>query len=159
MLSVALFTELGLNPGASAGLSYAVRSSPERAVVVSLFGGPKVAGYLHPQSHSRLLGQLEGGVRVTGFDIDLELLAGMGGTRMFRASPTYTFVDGALERVRFAGQWGWMPSAAVGIGGLLPGRDHLRWFVRPTVLIQAPYNSGAAPFFVAEIGVRTRGEP
>ena len=159
MLSAALFAELGLNPGASVGLSYALKDAADQTVSVTLFGGPKVAGYLHPGSHSRLLAQLEGGVRLSGWDLDVEMLLGGGGTRMFRASPTYALVDGELERIWLAGQWGWMPSAAVGIGGLLPDHDHLRWFIRPTLLLQIPYNESAAPFFVVEIGVRTRGEP
>lgn len=121
---------------------------------MALFGGPKLAGYLHPDSHARLLGQLEGGARLTLRGLDAEVVLGAGGTWMVRAAPTYILTDGELQRQRLAGQWGWMPSAAVGIGSGLPRRDHLRWFLRPTLLLQVPYNDSFAPFAVLEIGLR-----
>jgi hypothetical protein len=157
LLAVALFSELGLNPGASLGLSYVRPGSTQRQLSVSLFGGPKVAGYIHPGSHARILAQLEGGARLTVWGLDAEIVLGGGGTWMARAAPTYTLVDGELKRKRFAGQLGLMPTAAIGIGSGLPRRDHLRWFLRPTLLLQTPYNDSIAPFAVLEIGLREAG--
>jgi hypothetical protein len=125
-------------------------------VSAAVFGGPKLAGYIHPASHARLLAQLEGGGRLSLGPLDVELVLGGGGTFMARAAPTYALIDGELERRRLAGQWGWMPSAAVGLAGPLPRRENLRWFIRPTMLIQTPYNAGSAPFAVLELGARWR---
>ena len=93
-------------------------------------------------------------MRLTLGGLDMEVVLGGGVTWMVRAAPTYILTSGELQRQRLAGQWGWMPTAAVGVGSALPRRDHLRWFLRPTLLLQVPYNSSLAPFAVLEVGIR-----
>lgn len=86
-----------------------------------------------------------------------EFLLGQGVTYAINAGMTYSFDDsGTLQGSRLAGNWMSASRVAVGVGRdrSAAGGADLAWHARPTVTLWTPYNTGVAPIFSLEVGVR-----
>ncbi|MEL6346493.1 MAG: hypothetical protein AAFV53_25505 [Myxococcota bacterium] len=156
-MSAAWFGETGLNPGLKIGVEQTLTLIDGDKAGAHVGVGASLGTSLRPGSHWRSLASLEGflGARVGG--LDLEIRAGLGGGRTFLASPTYAIDDdGTLDRVLFAGQWGWMPWATAGFGSGIKRLDDVRWFVRGGPLLQTPAFADDALYLITELGV-TKG--
>ena len=155
--SLAWFGEPGLNPGLKGALERRTSPLTRPHTQLHLFAGPALGTTLHPQSHVRTLLAAEAGVGVTAWGVDVELRLSGGGGRTFLASPTYTLSDDGetLQRVPLAGQWGWMPSASLGLGSALRHPDR-RWFLRGGLMAQVPYHDTWAPLVLLELGASMR---
>ena len=86
----------------------------------------------------------------------MEVLLGAGVMRTFVNADTYRVNDvGEVDRVRLAGQWGFVPSLSLGLGKDLGFVKESTWAfqVKPTVYFQMPYNQTVLPHVVLEAGI------
>jgi hypothetical protein len=152
------FIAQGIRPGAKIGLEHVLRESEEAPVKRSLLIEPSLMGWYHWGNHTPLTvsGQLIYR-RTSARGWSREALLGQGATYAINAGKTYVFDDsGEITSSRLAGRL--MSATSIGFG-LGRTRSELAWHIRPTLTMWAPYNSGIAPVFTVEIGVRrTWGE-
>jgi hypothetical protein len=154
-VSVSYFGDQLVHPGLKVGVEYPLlsRTSRLRSMERSLYVAPNLGVTWHPEHHTAAFVNGELGYRRTresGWK--RELILGLGAMRSNNASPTYT-PDG--DRVLLDGHTYVMPSVAVGFGrDLTDKRDlPLAWHVRPTLYMQAPYNTSIVPSLALETGI------
>jgi len=85
------------------------------------------------------------------------LFLGQGATYAINGGETCEFDSSdALICSSTAGNWMSATSMGFGLGrDLSATTDHdLAWHIRPLAILWAPYNSGVAPVFMIEVGVR-----
>ena len=146
-LSASYYGDALVHPGGSLGVDVPVLELRRR----TLAAGGQVGFTVDPAHDTMLFTQGTLALRRDRFwKLRTELILGLGGSRSFHNALTYT-ADGST--VPLAGQWGVMPSVAVGIGRQTFFAEELRWHLRPTVYLLSPYNAGAAPEVAVQAGL------
>lgn len=119
--------------------------------------GLHLAAYWHPRSHYGVilyptLGYTRTKTRGAFFQTGISL----GYMRVFLDGETYQVNSGGeLERVRLASRGAFLPGVYIGWGKDLSRTTGipLIWQVKPSLLLQIPYNTGVLPRLALEVGV------
>lgn len=152
-LSVSYFGELITHPGVALGGEHEITGSGGH----SLFGGARLATYVHPGFHTGVLGSLELGYRytfTTGLFVDARV--GVGYLHAILDGDTYApSGNGGFTRVPGASRGGFAPSAALGFGVDLSHATGapVSLFARLDAFGQVPVNDGAVLHLATQVGV------
>lgn len=169
MIHVSYFGATATHPGLKVGLQHTLhrkdfekfkRSGREVKKRKELLVTYHVGFFHHPRFNTTVFVNGEFGFRrVHKNGNKFEALLGIGALRTFLGADTYLVQDnGQVKRVRGAGQWGILPSLAIGFGKDLGFTKNKVWayHLRPSVYFQIPYNHTFLPHFVLEAGVTYR---
>ena len=165
----------GIHPGAKVGVEFPLvdvesvktRAGEDRTIGRQLVLEPALSFWVHRHNLTPITLSPQLLYRRVGHrGWTPELFVGQGVTYAINAGVTYEFDDqGELVGGALAGRWMSATQLGFGIGrDLSVTRDlDLAWHVRPAMTVWAPYNSGVAPVFSFELGVRrawfSRGAP
>lgn len=150
-------THYGLRGGMEYNLRHTEKSKPNGRVATNdLYFGLTLSAYRHPHNHIGLILAPELGWRHTGRRggiIQAALSPGLFRS-IYEGKTWQTDENGGLERVRFAGQWGFMPGASVGFGHRLDQfKAPSSWYINLHYLRQYPYNQAFLNRMALEIGI------
>jgi hypothetical protein len=157
-------THYGLRGGTEYNLHRAERNKPDgRAAYNVVYFGVTLTAYRHPHNHVGLILAPELGWRHTGRRGGIVQAAlSPGFFRSFYEGKTWKASENAqFERVRLAGQWGFLPGISAGFGHRL-GRsqsvvmsvpESLSWYCNLHYLRQYPYNHSFLNRFALELGI------
>lgn len=168
-VNISYFGQTITHPGLKAGLEYTLKS---KNFIRNKRNGTQVPkkyeliltsnlGFFYQKrfNTSFLLNAEIGYRRVRNKGFKIELLLGAGTLRTFVNGDTYkVYNDGSVERIRYAGQWGFAPSLSLGVGkdfGFV-GNSSMGFHIKPVMYVQMPYNLTVLPHFILEAGIIVR---
>lgn len=164
-IRIAYFGETVTHYGLRCGTEYTLRhteKSKSNGSITSndLYFGLSLTVYRHPHNHIGLILAPELGWRHTGRRggiVQAALSPGLFRS-IYEGKTWQTSENGQLERVRLAGQWGFMPGASVGFGHRLgrsarPAKSEMSWYCNLHYLRQYPYNHAFLNRIALEAGI------
>lgn len=157
-------THYGLRGGTEYILHRTEKNKPNGRVAFNdVYFGITLSAYRHPHNHIGLILAPELGWRHTGRRGGiLQAALSPGLFRSFYEGKTWRAGENSqFERVRFAGQWGFLPSASVGFGHRLgrssrpakSGDAPLSWYCNLHYFQQYPYNRAFLHRAALEVGL------
>lgn len=165
-INMSYFGETITHPGLKLGIEYPVKlittkktkkSGKEIEKHKSLFVATNLAFYYQKRYNTGVLLNAEFGYRKhskKGFKI--EYLVGFGGIRTFLNSETFEVTEnGLVEPIKFAGQFGLLPSIAIGFGKSFGQNTSKKWayHIKPSFYFQIAKSQAVIPHFILETGI------